>query len=704
MKIVFSEKLLFKGLCLVLLAGLIFTYSNHFNNPFHFDDDHTICSNVWIRSIKNIPKFFVDGTTTSSLPSNQGYRPGVTTLNTIDYWIATKDPFHIGINPLGGNNKGLKPFYFHLSIFTCFIIQAFLMFLLFKKILDTTINHKWDKYFALFIVAFYCYHTALAETINYIIARSDSFSTFMVVLSFVLYIYFPGKRKYHLHIIPYILGFFVKEPALMYAPLLFIYIILFEKQVDLTKMFKKENWNKIVSSFITIFPLIIIGIGLFFLNKSLTPKTSIPSIISPWNYFITQPFVLVQYFKTFILPTELSADTDWVALQKVFDIRLFMGILFITGMIWLAFRLSRKAIFRPISFGIFWFFIALLPSSSIMPLSEVLNDHRIFFPYIGLALAFSTALIYLIILKNEKKFITTPWLIIVTGIFVAGLLCSHAYGTHQRNKVWSSYESLWYDVTQKSPGNGRGLMNYGLSQMSKGNYPAAKTCFEKALKLTPSYSILYINLGVLNAAMGNLAEAENYYKKAIALGSYHDQSYFYYGNFLSGQKRYDEAKQNLKNSIAINPAYVEARFVLMALYNKTEDWSALSKLAEETMQYLPNDPRCLAYLDAAKNKKTKLDVAIETAKKNPTTDNYINLSLQYYEAGLYKECITACEEALKIKPDNAIAYNNICSSYNALKMYDKAIAACNKALELDRNFELAKGNLNYAISQMKNKK
>jgi tetratricopeptide (TPR) repeat protein len=700
MKIVFSEKLLFRGLCLVLLAGLIFTYSNHFNNPFHFDDDHTIVNNVWIRSLKNIPKFFVDGTTTSSLPSNQAYRPGLTTLNTIDYAIAKSNP--LGFKKDNISDVGLNPFYFHLSIFICFILQAILMFLLIKKIFDISFDHRWNKYFALFVVSFYCFHTALAETINYIIARADSFSTLMVLLSMVIYIYYPLKRKYLLYLIPYVFGFFVKEPTLMLGPIMFFYIALFEKQTDLTKIFSdKETRLKIFASFKSVLFILFIGFILFGFSKIMTSKTFTPGITPVWNYLITQPFVLVQYFKTFILPTELSADTDWQAFTTVFNIKVLLGLMFITGMTWLAFRLSRKAAFRPITFGIFWFFIALIPTSSFIPLSEVLNDHRVYFPYIGLALAFSTALIYLIILKDEKKFISTPWRIIITGIFVAGLLCSHAYGTHQRNKVWSSYESLWYDVTQKSPGNGRGLMNYGLSQMSKGNYLAAKKCFENALKLTPNYSILHINLGVLSTAMGNLTEAENYYKKAIALGFYQDQSYFYYGSFLSGQKRYDDAKQNLKNCIAINPAYTEARFVLMALYNETEDWGALSKLAQETMQYLPGDPRCLAYLDAAKNKKTKLDVGVETAKKNPTADNYINLSLQYYEAGMYKECITACEEALKIKPNYAIAYNNICSSYNALKMYDKAIEACNKALAINPNFELAKGNLNSAKSQLK---
>ena len=206
-----SEKFGFFALCFILLTGLIITYSNSFKNPYHFDDDHAIVNNIWIRNIKNIPRFYKDGTTTSSLPSNQSYRPGLTTLNTIDYFIASKDPFHIGEDPLYPGLPGLKPFYFHLSIFICLIFQAFLMFLLFKKLLDITIKHRWNKYFALFIVALYCFHTALAETVNYIISRSDGFSTLMVMLALVIYVYYPQKRKYHFYMLPYIFGFLVRE-------------------------------------------------------------------------------------------------------------------------------------------------------------------------------------------------------------------------------------------------------------------------------------------------------------------------------------------------------------------------------------------------------------------------------------------------------------------------------------------------------------
>ena len=61
-----------------LLATLV-VYANHFHNAFHFDDAHTILNNVFVRSVRNIPLFFASPATFSSLPSNQSYRPLVTT-------------------------------------------------------------------------------------------------------------------------------------------------------------------------------------------------------------------------------------------------------------------------------------------------------------------------------------------------------------------------------------------------------------------------------------------------------------------------------------------------------------------------------------------------------------------------------------------------------------------------------------------------
>src|SRR5947207_12451187 len=109
------------GLRYALLSiALVAAYANHFHNSFHFDDAHTIVTNAAIQDLRNIPMFFRDATTFSSLPSNQSYRPLVSTLLAIDY-------------RLGG---GLNPFWFHLSIFAVFAALTLLLAFVIYRLID----------------------------------------------------------------------------------------------------------------------------------------------------------------------------------------------------------------------------------------------------------------------------------------------------------------------------------------------------------------------------------------------------------------------------------------------------------------------------------------------------------------------------------------------------------------------------------------
>ena len=199
------------GFGFLLFITLALTYANHFHNTFHFDDSHTIVNNVYIRSLQNAKKLFTDAATFSCLPQNQSYRPLLTLTFAVDYW-------------LGGR---LDPFWFHLSSFIYYVLQIFLMYFLFLKIFSLSHDHKWNAYLALFAVSWYGLHTANAETINYLSARSDSLSTLFVILAFTLFIFFPPARKWHLYLLPMILGTLVKPSALMFAPLLFFYVLFF---------------------------------------------------------------------------------------------------------------------------------------------------------------------------------------------------------------------------------------------------------------------------------------------------------------------------------------------------------------------------------------------------------------------------------------------------------------------------------------------
>ena len=96
----------FLGAAVTSLLLFFLAYSGHFNNAFHFDDIHTITENVWIQDLGNIPHFFSDATTTSTLPANQAWRPGLTTLNAIDFAIAgqsTPNPLIFHIHIFSGN-------------------------------------------------------------------------------------------------------------------------------------------------------------------------------------------------------------------------------------------------------------------------------------------------------------------------------------------------------------------------------------------------------------------------------------------------------------------------------------------------------------------------------------------------------------------------------------------------------------------------
>ncbi len=700
---------------LIIMLAVTYVYRNHFDNEFHFDDNHTIQNNVFIQDLKNTKKIFTDATTFSNLPQNQQYRPMVTYTTALDYWMSWNfNPRYTKKSEFDAEWK-MKPdksFWFHVTNFVWFLLQLVLLYFVFVSIFNKAILHKWNHYLALFAVGWYGLHTAHAETVNYISARSDSLSTFFVVAAFYLFLNFKNSRKYFLYLIPVIIGCLFKPTAIMFAPMLFVYLFLFElmplfdkkKNIDKTKQNRTKNKFQLQDKLIVknilvhIFISFVVVILMYIIITVKTPDTFTPGIIKLWQYMATQPFVMLHYVKTFFLPTLLSADTDWKVIESLSDIRFFIGSAFVILMLFIAYKTALKPSLRPVSFGILWFFLALFPTT-VVPLSEVMNDHRMFYPFVGLMISVVWAIANLLF-KFEKQIqnkIIPKILIFFIALFV---LTANAYGTYNRCEVWNNDESLWYDVTVKSPKNGRGLMNYGLTQMRVGNYDDAIDYFERAKKFSPYYSYLYINIGILKNAIGKYEEAEQNFKLAVQYGSNYYGSYYYYAQFLSGQGRNKEAIPLLKQSIKLSYGWMDSRYLLMNVYSFEYKWDELRKLAEETLTIVPNDPTALYYLNNSVNRKTKLEEALDNVTKEPNAVNYLTLGLRYYQEYDFDKCIESSLKALEFKTDYVEAYNNICSSYNNLGEWDKAIEAGEKALSINPDFKLAKGNLDIA-KQMK---
>ncbi len=678
-----KKKCKIKNIVLVSLIVIVVSlvYSNHFNNPFAFDDFHTIKDNIVIKNIANYKLFFEDASSFSSNPSNQMYRPLISLSSAIDYYIA----------------NGENPFYFHLSMFIIFLIQLILMFFVIKYLLAKISEHYINDYLTFFIVLFYGLHTANAETLNYISSRSDSYSTFFVVLSFFIYFYFPKIRRFQLFLIPLVLGSLCKEQAVMFLPIFFVYILIFEEDFSLNDIFTKKAIKPIRNTIVKTLPSIIVCAVIVFIIFRMQGENMVTGGNSRFYYFITQAWVYLRYFIAFFLPINLSADTDWTAFTNVFDERAIVGYLFIILIIILIIKTSNQQRTKSISFGLSWFLLSLLPTSSIIPLAEVTNDHRMFFPFVGLCIAGVTCL-KLLFIKYENMFkqkkVIMKLFVIFLGVVILGF---NAYGVRKRNVVWSSYESLWYDVTIKSPHNGRGLMNYGLSQMRLGNYDIALEYFNRALIYTPNYSYLHTNLGTLYSAMGNFELAESYFKKGIYLGDNIYITHYLYAKFLNENKRYSEALYEAETARSLSPNYLLNIHLLYEIYYNLNKISDLIDLVNNTLNIYPTDEYSIFYKNLDYSQKANsVYYAEQLVKTNPSAENYLNLSLEYYNLGDYEKCIEACYKSLEIKPDYSFAYNNICSAYNALGKYAEAIQACEKALEIDSSYVLAQNNLQLA--------
>ncbi len=666
---------------LVVALLILAAYGNHFNNSFHFDDAHTIQANPHILDLKNAPRFFSDATTFSSLPANQMYRPLVTLSFAVDVW-------------LGGG--ALQPFWFHVSNFIWHLVLALMLYFFFIPILRMSGVTARVEWLALFAAAWFGVHTAHAETVNYICARSDSFSTLFVIAAFLIYFYWPWGKRYHIYLVPFLLGAFTKPTALMFAPLLFVYSLLFEERAGWLSIGRPEFHRAVARTLRRTAPAFILAVLFYILQQRMTPATFFPSLIPAWQYAITQPFVMLHYFQTFFLPTALSADSDWKALASWLDYRFFIGMLFIIAMLAAAVWNGRKVQTRPIAFGILWFFIALLPTSSFISLSEVLNDHRLYFPFIGLILAMVHGA-GLLIQHHGAALRQKPWRRWLLAALAGTILLLHGRGTWQRNSVWKSEESLWYDVTVKSPKNGRGLMNYGLTQMAKGELTRALDYFERGQKLTPNYFLLDINMGICKNALGRSGEAENHFLRALKLMPGDYSSHFYYGRFLQEQGRLDQAVPYLKRSIALSPGFMEARYALMALYQAQSNWPALAVQAEEALAINRRDASAADYLQRAQKAAPRPSAAVDDHRRK--ADEWLTLSLQRYREHKFLESAEAARRAIDLKPDYAEAYNNLGAALNELGRWEEAIVALRQALALKPEFQLARNNLAWALRE-----
>jgi tetratricopeptide (TPR) repeat protein len=544
----------------VAVASLLLAaYSNSFSNAFHFDDDHVVVNNLYLRSLKNAGHFFTDAHTFSSQPTNATYRPLLSLSYALDYAIA----------------GDLDVRQFHLTQFLLLLALGICVFLLFLHIFERTRSAPENGILALFGAAVFVLHPTNTETFNLISSRSDLLSTLFLVVALLFYVRGGALRRFHLYLIPFFLGGLVKASVVAFAPMLLSYQLLFEDDTT-------ERWwvrlRRAVPAFAASAAL------LWFLDRMNAPEWR-PGGGDVVEYLRTQIWVWVVYFRLFFFPVGLSADTDLRAIPSWIDPRIIAGALFVVALVWAVRKFSADRITRPVAFGLIWFALGLVPTSSIFPLGEFMNEHRIFLPYIGLALATSWA----VALLSRREHLSTATGRKVVSVICVAAVVAFAAGTYQRNKVWKTGESLWLDVTRKSPGNGRGLMAYGLARMAAGDEATALQYFERSLRVIPDYVPLQVNLALVKDRLGDARAAERHFLNALRLKPADGYTHLLLCSLVELARSQPRGYTASQGGARLSPGFEPPRALLLGLYAARGSQQGLELLIEEIERIVPQD-------------------------------------------------------------------------------------------------------------------
>jgi tetratricopeptide (TPR) repeat protein len=241
--------------------------------------------------------------------------------------------------------------------------------------------------------------------------------------------------------------------------------------------------------------------------------------------------------------------------------------------------------FRFLSFGIFWFFIALSVESSVIPITDVIFEHRLYLPSIGVILAVTMLMDFVYGSVFRGKHGMAFRLFVLMGILALSI------ATFQRNMIWGSTLSLWEDVVRKSPGKARPYNHLGIALTLAGRNDEAYRSLIKAVELKPNYPDDYNNLGIALANKGMPDLAIEMFLTSIRLNPNFPLPYGNLGRlYLLEKGDYNSAIDMSRTAIELNPYYTDAYVNLAASYNQLGDFNKVVQLLEGANRYLEEVP------------------------------------------------------------------------------------------------------------------
>ena len=226
------------------------------------------------------------------------------------------------------------------------------------------------------------------------------------------------------------------------------------------------------------------------------------------------------------------------------------------------------------TFGMLWFFIAVLPRSSIIPSSELICDYKTYLASVGWLFVLATALVFALDYAFTHIRILPQQFYSYYGRLsvMTGLMLFISLAAYQRNKAWESNISFWENIAKNAPRKARGHNNLGVALSERGRVDEAIEQYQQAIRLDAYYSDPFSNLSVAYSIKGKTDKAIMALNQAIRIHPYYPEAYNNRGSLFLHKKNFAAAERDLKIALQLRPYYGKAHYNLGRLHlEKKED-------------------------------------------------------------------------------------------------------------------------------------
>jgi tetratricopeptide (TPR) repeat protein len=324
--------------------------------------------------------------------------------------------------------------------------------------------------------------------------------------------------------------------------------------------------------------------------------------------------------------------------------------------------LSRS---RPISYGLFFLLMPLLPALNINGVGEnVVAERYLYLPSVGFVLVIAAAWEWLAARQRE-----TAW------AFVVLIAVASVWILAPRNLDWHDDERLLKVSAASSPKAGSLVSDLGSLYYHRGEYNAAIAEYEAALQLQPDRAIIHSNLGGALARLGRYQDAATELRKAIALDPRSAEAHMSLGLALEALGDVPGAVAENEKALEIRPDYAEACVDLAVIRIRQKDYPAAIDLLQRAITMDPRNFEAHFNLGVADNYSHRYTEAsqafrkaIEVAPQHPSVYlAHYHLGVSYAHLDSAEAAAMEFSAALQLKPDFGPAQDGLAQARSRLR-------------------------------------